>query len=165
VRVEDLPGGWFQEREWRWRYGFMGKTDFSRRASQAKLIAAARRFELVGTQTWLLVQAVPFPSVEDAQAWLENVWQVPWWRDPTALTQVEAEVEPAPAAAGEHARALVVNTTFETGPRRTLFCVAWREAQPMAFLLQLGAPTEYDRFDAMSMLIKLQRARSSSTGR
>lgn len=164
LRVEDLPGGWLQLREWRWRVGFLGKRDSYRRASQAKLIAAARDFELVGTQTRLLVQAVPFVSVEDAQDWLENLWEVPRWRESTALTHDEVEAAPPPTA-GEHARALLVNTTHETGPRRTLFCVAWREVQPMAFALQLSAPTEYNLLDAMSMLIQLQRARSPAAGR
>lgn len=159
LRTEDLPGGWFQLRESRWRVGYTRDSDVARRARRARLVAASRQFELVGTQTWVTVSAVPVANVEDAQNSLENVWEPPWV-DPTALTQADAEVSP-PAAAGEHARAFLINTAHETGPRRTVFYVVWHEDQSMVFAIALAAPTEYNLSHAMSMLIEVQRGYST----
>jgi hypothetical protein len=139
----------------------MGERDSSRRASQAKLVGAGRDFELVGTQTWVTVWAAPYVSAEDAQDALD-AWQRPWL-DPNALTQVDIEVAP-PAVAGEHARASLVNTTYETAPRHSRVGVAWHDGQAMVYEVRVIAPTEYNLLDAMSTLIKLQRARCQAAG-
>lgn len=155
IRLEDLPDGWFQNWEKRWRFGLTSTEELARRSRQAKLVGATRCFELVGTGTWVMASAVPFVSVEDAQDWLEiSASQVLSSRDRDALAHAETEVAP-PRAAGEHARAVLVNTDYESGPRRTHFFVAWREAQPMVFTLQIKTPTEYDVLDPMTMLIQL----------
>lgn len=159
LRREDLPEGWFQLRERRWRAGFLRDDDADRRARRARLVAVSRQFELVGTQTWVTASAMPAASVEDAQNFLEHAWEYPAF-DRTALTQADAEVSPPPAA-GEHARAFLLNTTYETGPRRTFFYVVWHDAQSMVFSIGLSAPTEYDLLDAMSTLVHLQRSLAS----
>ncbi len=107
-----------------------------------------------------MVRVVPVASVDDAQYSLEHAWDSPWL-DPHAVTQADAEVSP-PVAAGEHARAFLINTTYETGPRWTRFDVLWHEGQPLMFHIGLTAPTEYNLRDAMSMLIELQRGASAS---
>lgn len=155
LQGEELPGEWVQRREWRWPVGLTRDSDAARRARRAKLVAAARQFELVGTETWVTVSAVPMASAEDAEYSLETVWEPPWVH-PGALTQADVEVSP-PTAAGEHARAFLVNTTHENGPRRTLFYVVWHEAEAVLFAIALAAPTEYDLLAAMSMLIEVQR--------
>lgn len=164
LRVEDLPGDWFQRRESRWRVGFADDSDISRRASRAKLAAGRRELELVGTSTILMVQAVPFVSIEDAQALLEHEWKLRWSWDLAlnldVLRQDAIEVAP-PATAGEHARALLCNTTYKTGVRFTLFSVYWCGAQPTVFGLKLWAPTEFDVFDTTSTLVQLQRSLAS----
>jgi len=154
----DLPEGWHQRRETRARVGFVFNREFDQRARRAKLVTAGRSFSHPGTNTRLLVQALPAVNLDDAREALSRAWEhrLPIW-ELSERTVQEVEVTP-PNEAGEHARALLAATTDRRGDWHSL-SVAWVEQSPMLFAIILKRPANADLWEMLAGLIERQRKR------
>jgi hypothetical protein len=158
LEVDDLPQGWRQQRQARYRIGFGFNEEWDRRARRNKLVGGSRVFVHPESGGRLVAQAFPTISEEDAVAALTNIWERRFLSlDLNAQHADEVEVTP-PSEAGEHARALLIANAGRTGDSRKLF-VAWAEPAPMFFGVVLTSPAELEFWELMSRLVKRQRER------
>lgn len=160
LNVEDMPEpGWRLRRQRRVRVGFQrSDEEWAKRARKSKAVGAFRVLASSETDCQFVTQAVPFPNEADARSALAVVLEERFpHMDFTAQSRDEAVLEP-PAAAGEHARALMIGTTSRGGTFRTLV-VAWADLGGMLLALTLHAPAHVELWDQMSLLVLCQRDR------
>jgi hypothetical protein len=163
LTIDDLPPGWRQEREVRYRVGLLYNDDWDKRARREKLVGATRTFANSETRSRVAVQAAPWATEEDARSVLAAL---PARRAPSfdlnAQTKEETDVTPPPEA-GEHARAWLVGTTSRAGTSRKL-TVVWPEQGRVLLGIVCWAPGEVEVYDVMSGLIQCQRQRLAHRG-
>jgi hypothetical protein len=158
ITVDDLPPGWHQKREARYRVGLFHDDDWDKRARREKLVGATRVFESPQTGSRIAAQAIPLVTDEDVRSML-SAFPARWLRSSglkAGATQ-EAEVAPPPEA-GENARARLVSTIGQTGASRKL-SVVWPEPGSLLLGIEHTAPPEVEAYDLMSRLIERQRDR------
>jgi hypothetical protein len=131
LTIDDLPPGWRQKQEVRYRAGLLGGEDWDKRARRERLVGATRIFVNPETRSRVTVRAVPSATEQDVRSALPA--EAARWvqLDSTTALGDEIEVTPPPEA-GEHARAWLISTTSWEGALRTLH-VLWPE--PGALLL------------------------------
>jgi hypothetical protein len=156
LTIDDLPPGWRQKRQERYRVGLLYDEDWDKRARREKLVGAMRSFVNPETRSRIVVQAAPVVTDEDARS---VVTEGRWNRSPDlkAHTTDEAEVS-APPEAGEYATASLVSTTGQAGASRKL-SVMWPEPGPLVLAIVYTAPADVAVYDVMSGLIQRQRQR------
>jgi hypothetical protein len=163
LATADLPAGWQQTHELRYRMGYVFREDRDKRARRAKLIASTRTF--TNAESGALIRAWAYPQVtqEDARSAVATAFErrihALGSYDLNAKTRDETTVTPPPEAGG-HARARLASTTGSNGSWRTL-TVAWADSGPLFLGIACWAPTEVDVWDLMSSLVQRQRERLS----
>jgi hypothetical protein len=154
----DLPSGWYEEREIRLRMGFIHSEDRDKRARRAKLIGAVRVFVDPESRSRVTAWAYPQVSDEDARFAAATAFERSFGSfDLMAEARDETEVTPPPEA-GQHARGRLVSTAGRMGDWRNL-TVVWADSGSLLMGVSYRAPTQVDVWDLTSALIKRQRER------
>jgi hypothetical protein len=154
----DLPSGWYEERELRLRLGFIRSEDRDKRARRAKLIGAVRVFVDAESRSRVTAWAYPQVNDEDARSAAATAFARGFGSfDLMAEARDEAEVTPPPEA-GQHARGRLVSTTGRMGDCRNL-TVVWADSGSLLMGVSYRAPAHVDLWDLTSALVKRQRER------
>jgi hypothetical protein len=75
LRLGDMPEGWRQIDERRWRTGRGGREPWAVRAREMGGVTAWRSFAAVPDGLWLWAQATPLASQADAAGAIEVIWE------------------------------------------------------------------------------------------
>ena len=160
IEIDDLPPGWLQQQELRYRVGFVRNEEPDKRARQQKLIGAMRLFTHREARSQALAMVSPAATEEDARARLAH----------SRLGQIQSvdlniqatdatEVTPPPEA-GEYARAFLTTITPSGGASRRKLHVIWVEpGQPIVGSITFTAPAILDVWEVTSALLQRQRQR------
>lgn len=162
LEIGDLPPGWLQQWERRYRLGFMHNEERDRRARQKRLVGAVRGFSRPGALSNVRVMVAPAATEEDSHARLaagERGGIYYRWSSLMPLTAAVTEVTPPPEA-GEHARAFLTAITDTEGASLRTLQVIWVEpGQPMLGAIAFTTPGVLDVWEFTSALLERQRQR------
>jgi Peptidase A4 family len=160
IEIDDLPPGWLQQQEMRYRLGFIHNEERDKRARQQKLIGAIAVLTHREAHSQVVAMIAPAATEEDAHARLAES-RAAQIRSVDSNGQVTdtTEVTPPPEA-GQYSRAFLRTINPAGGASRRQLQVIWVEpGQAIVGSITFTAPAILDVWEVTSGLLQRQRER------